>query len=51
MSLGVSCFFIAIAAGAFFGGVLVLIKRLRPSNTEFTNTGAPEGDDRHFRKY
>lgn len=51
MSLGVSCFFIAIATGLFFGAGLLLIKRIKPRDPEVTNSGAVEGDDRHFRKY
>ena len=51
MTTAFVCFVIAIITGLFFGAGLFLIKRIKPRDTELTNSGAPEGDDRHFRKY
>ncbi len=49
MSISAACFLIAIITGLFFGTGILLIRRIKPRNTDPTNTGAAEGDDRSFR--
>jgi len=41
----------ALAPGLSLGAGLVLIKHIKPRDPEVSNSGAVEGDDRHFRKY